>query len=163
GRDPQGVEAHQHRTRSRNTLEHARHAVPREVQPHGLVEVRRLHEQRAVRGREDAHQRTYSASGTSVMNMWPGECVTAKGGRDAMSAGGAVTPQAQTTGSSPPRTSEGSPKSGGPRSVMPRDAGSPMCTGAPCTAGVRPEIRTASATREAGMGRIDTTISPRSL
>lgn len=74
-----------------------------------------------------------------------------------------VTPQAQKTGTSPSRISTGSPKSGVDRSVMPNASGAPMCTGAPCTAGNRPLIATASATRSAAIGRIDTTIGPLSL
>ena len=43
---------------------------------------------------------------------------------------------------------------------MPSSAGSPTCTGAPCTAGITAVSRTASATRSAGIWRIDTTIGP---
>src|SRR5690606_17413431 len=69
-----------------------------------------------------------------------------------------VTPQAQKTGMSALCRTGGSPQSGVPRSVMPIRLGSPTCTGAPCTAGYRAQIRTASDTRLAGIPRMETTI-----
>lgn len=56
----------------------------------------------------------------------------------------------------------GSPKSGRDRSAMPRPAGSPRCTGPPCTAGSGPLSRIAVSRRSGGTGRIDTTMGPRS-
>ena len=86
----------------------------------------------ALRG---AHGTTCSLSRMSVMAMWPGAWPMASSGRDCMTAACGVTPQAQKTGTSPGRTSTGSPKSGASRSVMPSSAGEPTCTGAPWTAG----------------------------
>src|SRR5690606_14625556 len=92
--------------------------------------------------------------------MWPGAWVIANGGLEAMSAACGVTPQAQNTGTSPSSKSIASPKSGSATSTIPRPAGSPTCTGAPCTAGIRPVTCTAVGTSAAGTGRIDTTSSP---
>lgn len=77
----------------------------------------------------------YALSRASVMAIWPGAWPMANGGRDFITAAWGVTPQAQKTGSSPARISTASPKSGRSRSAMPSTAGSPTCTGAPCTAG----------------------------
>ncbi len=57
-----------------------------------------------------------------------------------------VTPHAQNTGTSPGLMSTGSPKSGLAMSLMPMTEGSPICTGAPCTFGMAPEICTAFTT-----------------
>ena len=43
---------------------------------------------------------------------------------------------------------------------MPSSAGSPTCTGAPCTAGKRAVTAAAVSTSPAGTGRIDTTSGP---
>ena len=72
-----------------------------------------------------------------------------------------VTPQAQNTGTSPGRSPPSSPKSGRERSAIPSAAGSPACTGAPCASGNRPLTATASSTRSAGIGRMETTSGPR--
>ena len=69
-----------------------------------------------------------------------------------MTAACGVTPQAQNTGTSPAATATGSPKSGASRSVMPSAAGSPTCTGAPCTAGYREVIRRVAHQARAGSG-----------
>src|ERR671916_666229 len=92
--------------------------------------------------------------------MCPGAWVIANGGREAMSAACGVTPQAQNTGTSPSANSTGSPKSGAPRSAMPRASGTPTCTGAPCTCCIRAVTCTAAATSSPGPGRIDTTSGP---
>src|SRR5262245_51059531 len=94
------------------------------------------------------------------MNIWPGTCEIANGGRETITTVCGVTPHAQNTGTSSGPTGTGSPKSGRDRSVMPSADGSPTCTGAPCTAGYRPVISTASGTSDSGIGRIDTTSGP---
>jgi len=86
--------------------------------------------------------------------------VIANGTREAASAACGVTPQAQNTGTSPSCSATGSPYSGRSSEPSSREPGSPTCTGAPCTAGIRPLIATAAATISAGIGRIETTIGP---
>jgi hypothetical protein len=49
------------------------------------------------------------SSRASVTNMCPGACVIISSGREATATAWGVTPQAQNTGSSPSRTSTGSP------------------------------------------------------
>ena len=80
----------------------------------------------------------------SVTNMWPGAWVMQNGSRLASATACGVTPQAQKTGSSPGRSSTGSPKSGRARSAMPSASGAPTWTGAPWTRSNRPVTRTAS-------------------
>ncbi len=101
-----------------------------------------------------------SVSRKSVTNMCPGLCVMQSGGRACMTTAWGVTPQAQKTGTSPARTSTGSPKSGRARSRMPRATGSPMWIGAPWARGKRLQTCTARTAWAGVMGRIDTTSGP---
>ena len=71
-----------------------------------------------------------------------------------------VTPHAQNTGTSPSLISTGSPNSGLLISLMPMAEGSPICTGAPCTAGKRPVQRAALTTCECFTGLMLTTVGP---
>ena len=84
------------------------------------------------------------------MNICPGACVKASPGFACIITACGVTPQAQNTGTSPAATGTASPKSGRCTSRMPRAAGSPTWTGAPCTAGKRLVICTARTTSCAG-------------
>src|SRR5438552_15603596 len=94
------------------------------------------------------------------MNMCPGLCVSMKGGLEASATACGVTPHAQNTGTSPGRNGCASPQSGLVTSLMPRAAGSPMCTGAPWALGKRALAVTALASCDDGMGRIETTMGP---
>src|SRR5699024_10418748 len=75
--------------------------------------------------RGDGHRRSVS-SGSSVMNMRPGECVIANGTAESRIAACGVTPQAQNTGMSPAAMTGGSPKSGESRAPRSNCAGSPI-------------------------------------
>lgn len=66
----------------------------------------------------------------SAMDMHPGACVLATGGREAISAACTVTAQGRKTGVSPGSTASGSPMPGPPSAAMPGAAGFPLCTGA---------------------------------
>ena len=70
----------------------------------------------------------------------------AKGGLEFMTTAWGVTPQAQKTGTSPSWISTWSPNTYFKMSSMPMTDGSPMCSGAPCTLGMAPEICTAFTT-----------------
>ena len=82
----------------------------------------------------------------SVTNMWPGAWVIISGGFEAMATACGVTPQAQKTGTSSAAGIQASPKSGFCVSLMPIADGSPICTGAPWTAGKRDVAWTARTT-----------------
>jgi hypothetical protein len=93
-----------------------------------------------------------SALRRSVTSMQPGLWVMATGGAARSRATCGVTPQAQNRGSSPSATVTADRRSPARRDPRCRSrAGSPRCTGAPCTSGKRVQIwmaRIASAARE---------------
>ena len=61
----------------------------------------------------------------SVMNMWPGLCVSMNGGFEASATACGVTPHAQNTGTSAGPNGCASPQSGVVTSLMPITDGSP--------------------------------------